>query len=57
MSFNQEHAWDLVLTLPETRRNSKPRTNGKTMVIDKGLGINETRDLLEWLLITSIFSR
>ncbi|NLY10965.1 MAG: phosphosulfolactate synthase [Firmicutes bacterium] len=47
MSFNQEHAWDLVLTLPETRRNSKPRTNGKTMVIDKGLGINETRDLLE----------
>ncbi|NLJ74710.1 MAG: phosphosulfolactate synthase [Firmicutes bacterium] len=40
-------AWHSVVTLPETRRYSKPRTNGITMVIDKGLGLTETRDLLE----------
>lgn len=40
-------AWQSVVTLPETRRLAKPRTNGITMVIDKGLGLGETRDLLE----------
>lgn len=40
-------AWHSVLVLPETRRFSKPRTSGITMVIDKGLGLTETRDLLE----------
>ncbi len=40
-------AWQSVVTLPETRRLAKPRTNGITMVIDKGLGLRETRDLLE----------
>ena len=40
-------AWHSVLALPETRRFSKPRTSGITMVIDKGLGLTETRDLLE----------
>lgn len=40
-------AWHSVVSLPETRRLSKPRTSGITMVIDKGLGLRETRDLLE----------
>ena len=40
-------AWHSVVTLPETRRLIKPRSNGITMVIDKGLGLRETRDLLE----------
>ncbi|NLL42456.1 MAG: phosphosulfolactate synthase [Firmicutes bacterium] len=40
-------AWQSVVTLPETRRLAKPRSNGITMVIDKGLGLRETQDLLE----------
>ncbi|HBG00780.1 MAG TPA: phosphosulfolactate synthase [Firmicutes bacterium] len=40
-------AWQSVVALPETRRLAKPRSNGITMVIDKGLGLRETRDLLE----------
>lgn len=44
---NPVSAWDAVLSLPETRRCAKPRTEGITMVIDKGLGIGETKDLLE----------
>ncbi|HKM43026.1 MAG TPA: phosphosulfolactate synthase [Limnochordia bacterium] len=40
-------AWHAVLTLPETRRLIKPRSTGITMVIDKGLGLRETMDLLE----------
>ncbi len=40
-------AWDKVVALPQTKRFSKPRTEGVTMVIDKGLGLTEIRDLLE----------
>lgn len=40
-------AWHSVVALPETRRLAKPRSNGITMVIDKGLGLRETRDLME----------
>ena len=40
-------AWQSVVALPETRRLAKPRSNGITMVIDKGLGLRETQDLLE----------
>jgi phosphosulfolactate synthase len=40
-------AWHSVVELPETRRLAKPRTSGITMVIDKGLGLRETLDLLE----------
>lgn len=40
-------AWHEVLNLPETRRLAKPRQSGITMVIDKGLGLRETQDLLE----------
>lgn len=48
--MNRTHsvsAWDAVVELPETKRFSKPRTEGITMVIDKGLGLTEIRDLLE----------
>lgn len=40
-------AWDLVVKFPEDNRLQKPRTSGITMVIDKGLGITATKDLLE----------
>src|SRR5690554_32875 len=46
-STHQTTAWDSVLTLPETKRIPKPRTDGITMVIDKGLGLTEIRDLLD----------
>ncbi len=39
--------WLEILSYPLGRRASKPRSNGLTMVIDKGLGIGETRDLLQ----------
>lgn len=40
-------AWHSIVELPESTRSKKPRTEGVTMVIDKGLGLTETRDLLE----------
>lgn len=40
-------AWTATIDFPEQNRLSKPRTTGITMVIDKGLGIAATRDLLE----------
>ncbi|MEW6546808.1 MAG: phosphosulfolactate synthase [Bacillota bacterium] len=42
-----EGAWDDVITRPLKGRVGKPRQVGLTMVLDKGLGIAETRDLLE----------
>ena len=48
--MNRTHpvsAWDEVVALPETKRFTKPRTAGVTMVIDKGLGPTEMRDLME----------
>ncbi|KJS21667.1 MAG: hypothetical protein VR72_09210 [Clostridiaceae bacterium BRH_c20a] len=40
-------AWDDIITLPLGARSRKPRTKGLTMIIDKGLGYEETKDLLE----------
>jgi phosphosulfolactate synthase len=39
--------WNPVLADPTGRRQNKPRTLGKTMVIDKGLGLNAFEDLLD----------
>lgn len=39
-------AWDGVIEAPQTNRTSKPRKTGITMVIDKGLGLNQVDDLL-----------
>ncbi|MEW6399220.1 MAG: phosphosulfolactate synthase [Bacillota bacterium] len=40
-------AWDDVVTRPLKGRVGKPRHVGLTMVLDKGLGFGETRDLLD----------
>jgi len=39
-------AWDGVIDAPVTSRSLKPRTTGLTMVIDKGLGLNQVEDLI-----------
>ncbi|ABO50204.1 phosphosulfolactate synthase [Desulforamulus reducens MI-1] len=38
--------WQELLQFPLGNRMNKPRTAGLTMIIDKGLGLGETRDLL-----------
>ena len=38
--------WKQFLNFPLGARQEKPREHGLTMVIDKGLGLGETRDLL-----------
>jgi phosphosulfolactate synthase len=40
-------AWLDILDFPFKDRAQKPRTTGLTMVIDKGLGLTDTRDLME----------
>lgn len=40
-------AFDGVFSAPLPGRFSKPRTTGQTMVLDKGLGLTQTGDLLE----------
>lgn len=39
-------AWDGVIRIPLPERARKPRTVGWTMVIDKGLGLNQVDDIL-----------
>jgi phosphosulfolactate synthase len=39
--------WHPLLSDPSRKRTDKPRTLGKTMVIDKGLGIHALEDLLQ----------
>lgn len=38
--------WHPLLLDPNQRRSNKPRTSGKTMVMDKGLGLHAMEDLL-----------
>ncbi|MDD4335079.1 MAG: phosphosulfolactate synthase, partial [Desulfotomaculaceae bacterium] len=46
MSENtSRNLWLEVITMPLGERSNKPRNYGLTMVIDKGLGLNETKDL------------
>ncbi|SFH18024.1 phosphosulfolactate synthase [Desulfotomaculum arcticum] len=40
-------SWRDIISFPLGGRQSKPRDCGLTMVIDKGMGIGETRDLLQ----------
>lgn len=40
-------AWIDILDFPFKDRSEKPRQTGLTMVIDKGLGLTDTRDLME----------
>jgi len=47
MNVRTALAWDAAVEIPEKHRLLKPRASGVTMVIDKGLGIEATKDLLE----------
>ncbi|MGE5552868.1 MAG: phosphosulfolactate synthase [Betaproteobacteria bacterium] len=40
-------AWEGIVADPFPGRSAKPRQRGLTIVIDKGLGLGETRDLLD----------
>ncbi|ACA59820.1 phosphosulfolactate synthase [Candidatus Desulforudis audaxviator] len=40
-------SWREMVAFPLTGRSRKPRTRGLTMVLDKGLGLGETKDLLD----------
>ena len=42
-----DKAWEGVFDAPNPGRSMKPRTNGLTMVLDKGLGRHATRDLMD----------
>lgn len=42
-----EKAFDGVITSPLAGRTSKPRDSGQTMLLDKGMGLSQTGDLLE----------
>lgn len=44
MSLN---VWSDILEFPIPNRSAKPRQNGWTMVIDKGLGLHDTQSLLQ----------
>ncbi|MDA8204763.1 MAG: phosphosulfolactate synthase [Thermaerobacter sp.] len=47
MFLGEQEAWLDILDFPYRDRNKKPRQKGLTMVIDKGLGLTDTRDLME----------
>ncbi|TDX51545.1 phosphosulfolactate synthase [Orenia marismortui] len=47
MDRSFKNGWDLDIEFPLVGREDKPRRNGLTMVLDKGLGIYQTEDLLE----------
>lgn len=40
-------AWQGVTEMPVGGRSSKPRSTGLTMVIDKGIGMNQIKDLIQ----------
>lgn len=39
-------AWEGIIDMPLSRRSTKPRTAGITMVIDKGMGLHRLEDLI-----------
>lgn len=43
---NNTGAWSDIIRMPLSSRLKKPRLNGLTMVMDKGLGLQETVDML-----------
>ncbi|GAW93694.1 phosphosulfolactate synthase [Calderihabitans maritimus] len=45
--FQNFKAWKEILDFPLKGRQAKPRDKGLSMIIDKGMGITETRELLE----------
>ncbi|MBN3522336.1 phosphosulfolactate synthase [Paenibacillus apiarius] len=47
LTDNQIEIWPSALCDPSGERERKPRTTGLTMVMDKGLGLGEFKDMLE----------
>lgn len=47
MDSSTKNGWQVELEYPIKDRSGKPRANGITMVIDKGIGVRNLRDLLE----------
>lgn len=47
MDATSQLEWDSMLLDPTGRRSRKPRITGKTMVIDKGLGLHAFEDLVQ----------
>jgi phosphosulfolactate synthase len=47
MAWHDAKAWLDILDFPHQNRTPKPRRQGLTMVIDKGLGLTDTKDLME----------
>jgi len=47
LSWPDWSAWGDAVALPVQERIAKPRRVGRTMVIDKGIGLRELRDMLE----------
>jgi len=45
--LTEGRAFDGVISSPLAGRSAKPRNRGETMLIDKGLGLSQTGDLLE----------
>jgi len=43
----ENKTWQGICEFPLANRTEKPRERGVTMIIDKGLGLRQTRDLLE----------
>lgn len=41
------NAWKYIIDIPVEGRIVKPRSEGITMVIDKGLGFNQIEDLIQ----------
>lgn len=46
MEMTSQVDWQIALSDPSGSRQAKPRTTGKTMVIDKGLGLHAFEDLI-----------
>lgn len=47
MGKSKEKAWAGIIDFPLSDRSQKPRESGLTMLIDKGLGLGDTKDLLK----------
>lgn len=47
MLHDENKAWFDIVEFPMADRTQKPRNRGLTMVIDKGIGLATTRDLME----------
>ncbi len=46
MNLDSGNAWRDIVKFPLEGRIPKPRNQGLTMIIDKGMGLAETKDLL-----------